>query len=193
MKIKIILPPEKEPLTLEETKKHLKIDSNINDDILPSLIKQAREWCEWQQGKKYVTQTLEGYLDFFPNGSIEFIDCSPVQSVTCIKYIGADDKEYTVDSSYYELDNVSFVNKIDLKYGKVWPSTKLKTSNGVIIRFVAGYEPDGENLTANIPETVKQAMILQMKLLFEAFNADEQKRIERARDILLGIDRVIPA
>lgn len=192
MKIKVITPPAAEPVTLGEVKAALKIDTDLEDITLTPLIKQAREVCEGLQNKKYITQTLDAYLDYFPSKPIEFRDCSPVQSVTSIKYIDCADVEHIVDTATYELDNVSLVNKIDLKYGKMWPTVILKSANGVIIRFIAGYETKDVDLAGNVPEVIKQAIILQVKLLYDTFTDDEQKRIERARDNLLGLERVIP-
>lgn len=69
MAIKIINPPIVEPITLEEAKQHLRVDGNDDDLLIQSLIKQAREWCENFQNRKYITQTLEFVLDTFPNGN----------------------------------------------------------------------------------------------------------------------------
>jgi uncharacterized phiE125 gp8 family phage protein len=187
VKLKTITPPAERPLSLAEARKALKIDDDSNDDEVDSLVTQAVEYCEGYQNRKFVTQTLEVYLDSFPNGSIKFTDCSPVQSIESIKFIDFEGTEHTFDSSNYSLDDVSFVHKIDLAYGKSWPSAILKPTNGVKIQFVAGYG----DATA-VPETVKWAMILHMKLLYDDYKPDERDRMERARDSLLSLDRVVP-
>lgn len=187
MKLKVITPPAAEPLSLTEAKNHLRVDGTNDDALITSLIKQAREYCEDYQGKKYITQTLEAYLDEFPDNSIEFRDCSPVQSVESIKYTDYLGVEYTFDAANYSLDNVSFVNKIDLAYGKTWPTTTLKPTNGIKIRFVAGY---GDALA--VPETVKWAMVLHMRILYDDYRPDERQKLEQARDALLGMRRVVP-
>ncbi len=123
-------------------------------------------------------------MDRFPDGSIIIDDCSPVRSVTCISYTDMNGSESVVDSSSYSLDNVSFINKVDLLYGKRWPSTVLKPNNGVKISFAAGYEV--------IPESVKWAMILHIRLLYDDYKPDERERLEQARDSLLSMERVVP-
>lgn len=187
MKLKVITPPSEEPLSLAEAKQYLKVDGNDEDSTLPGLIKQAREYCEDYQNKKYVTQTLEAYLDSFPDGDIEFRDCSPVQLITNITHTDVNNVDSVVNTTDYILDNVAFVNKVCLNYGKAWPSATLKPVNGVKIRFVAGY-----GNAAAVPETIKQAMILHMKILHDAMFPDDQKLYEKRRDSLLGLRRVIP-
>jgi uncharacterized phiE125 gp8 family phage protein len=187
MKLKMIIPPTEEPLSLAEAKIHLKVDGSDEDLTLPGLIKQAREYCEGYQNKRYITQTLEAYLDNFPCGNIEFRECSPVQSITSITYTDKDGKDTIFDSANYSLDNVAFVNEVYLNYGKNWPSITLKPINGVKIRFIAGY-----GNAASVPETVKHAMILHMKVLHAAMFPEDQKLYEKRRDSLLGQRRVVP-
>ncbi len=182
----MINPPTTEPLSLEEAKSKLKAEEE-EDSTINSLIVQAREWCEDYQGKKYITQTLEAYLDEFPTSDIEFTFCSPIQVIESIKYIDAEGSENTVEPNSYILDDVSFVNKIVLAKNKKWPTVALQTVNGVKIRFVAGY---GDIDT--VPETVKWAMILHMKTLYEDYKPEERKKIEEARNNLLGMKRVVP-
>jgi uncharacterized phiE125 gp8 family phage protein len=180
MGLRVITLPAVEPLTLEQAQEYLKTDENVT-----ALIKAAREYCENYQNKKYMPQTLELILDRFPcKPEIEFSDCSPIQSVTSVKYYGTDNMEYTFDASNYIVDIDSFVARIVLAYGKTWPSIQLRPANGVVIRFEAGYD--------TVPETVKQAMVLHMKTLYDNQSPEVKARWEKARDALLGMRRRIP-
>lgn len=189
MAIKTIMPPAAEPLSLDEAKQHLRITDSDNDIIISSLIVQAREFCEDYQNRKYITQTLELVLDGFPNCNyIEFLNISPVQAVESIKYFDTNGMEYLFEQSSYIVDTDSFVNRIVLGYGKSWPAITLQTANAVRIRLTAGYG-DASN---KIPETVKWAMILHMRLLYDDYKPDERAKLVEARNALLGMKRVIP-
>lgn len=197
MRVKVITPPVVEPLTRAEAKQHIGISYTHNDALVDSAIMQAREFCEGYQRRKFVTQTLDLYLDDFPAcGCIEFTDCSPVQSITSIKYIDSEGTEHTVDSSDYELDDVSFVNRVTLAYGKEWPNVILKPTNGVIVRFVAGYPTttstdDPPVTTPQVPESIKWAMAFHIKSIYDSVTPEERAELERARNILLKMNRVI--
>ena len=189
MAIKIITPPSVEPITLEEAKQHLRVDGNDDDILIMSLIKQAREWCEDYQNRKYITQTLELVLDTFPNGNaIVFNSCSPVQKVESIKYYDENRQEYLFDESNYIADLDGFVNRVVLNRGKHWPRIELQSVNAIRIRVVAGYGDEGDK----IPEAIKWAIILQMKLLYDDYRPEEKTKLEEARNALLSMNRVIP-
>lgn len=187
MSIKVITPPATEPMTLTEAKSYLKVDGTADDTLITSLIKQAREWCEDYQGKRFITQTLELVLDAFPTADyIEFRSCSPVQSVTSVKYTNSSAVESTWASSNYILDTDSFVSKIALGYNKQWPTDTLQPVNGVRIRFVCGY-----GAAADVPESVKWAMVLHMRLLYDDHAPAEKEKLEQARNALLSMKRVM--
>ncbi|WP_411679852.1 head-tail connector protein [Clostridium thailandense] len=189
MALKVVTPPAVEPITLDEAKQHLRIVGNDDDIILFSMIRQAREFCEDFQNRKYITQTLELVLDDFPKYNyISFENCSPVQSVESIKYYDTNGKELIFDKSNYIVDTDSFVNRIVLGYCKLWPIITLQTVNAVRIRFTAGFGDKPES----VPETVKWAMILHMRLLYDDYRPDERTKIEEARNSLLSMNRVIP-
>lgn len=189
MALKIITPPAAEPLTLEEAKQYLRIAGSDDDIILLSIIKQAREFCEDFQNKKYITQTLELVLDSFPGDNyISFKNSSPVQSLESIKYYDMVGREFIFDPSNYIVDTDSFANRIVLGYCKLWPTILLQPVNGVRIRFTAGFGDTGES----VPETVKWAMVLHMRILYDEYRPDERTKIEEARNSLLSMNRVIP-
>lgn len=189
MAIKIINPPVIEPITLDEAKQHLRVDGNDDDILIMSLIKQAREYCENYQNRKYITQTLELVLDSFPQGNaIVFNNCSPVQKVESIKYYDVNRQEYLFDESNYIFDLDGFVNRVVLNRGKHWPTVELQSVNAVRVRLIAGYGDSGDK----VPEAIKWAMILQMKLLYDDYRPEEKTKLEEARNALLSMNRVIP-
>jgi len=189
MAIKVITPPVIEPISIEEAKMHLRITDNDSDLIIESMIRQAREFCENFQNRKYITQTLEMVLDSFPNERcIPFRNCSPIQSVESVKYYNTNSQEYEFSSTNYIVDTDSFVNRIVLGYCKQWPLEQLQPGNGLRIRFIAGY---GDN-SMDVPETIRWAIILHIKLLFDDYKPDERTKLEEVRNSLLSMNRVIP-
>lgn len=189
MAIKTITPPAVEPITLEEAKHHLRVDGNNDDLLISSLIKQSREWCEDYENRKYITQTLELVLDTFPQGNaIIFNSCSPIQKVESIKYYDENRQEYIFNESSYIADLDGFVGRVVLNKGKHWPVIELQTVNAVRVRFVAGYGDTADK----VPENIKWAMILQMKLLYDDYRPEEKTKLEEARNALLSMNRVIP-
>ena len=252
MNLNLVTPPTREPLSLSLIKEHLKVDSDFiaDDNAIQGLITTARTYCEGAQNRAYLTQTWELWFDGWP--SMRYIDMPlpPLQSVEYIRYYGSGDTEYTLDTDDYDVDAKGFVGRVALKYLKTWPTTTLRPSNAVTIRFVAGYKTytstvsanvtavtrsAGDNfettwqagklvtingvtyrlasvtsasalvlattagtqtsvpfLTDDVPETFKQAMILQVKLLYDDYEPRLRERMELARDRLLGLERVYP-
>lgn len=103
------------------------MDGNDDDIVIMSLKKQARQWCEDYQNRKYITQILELVLDAFPNGNtIVFNSYSPVQKVECIKHYDENRQEYLFGESNYIADLDGFVNRVVLNRGKHWPKIELQ-------------------------------------------------------------------
>lgn len=189
MAIKVISEPVVEPISLEEAKLHLRVTDNDSDLIIESMIIQARQFCENYQNRKYITQTLELVLNSFPNENyIPFMSCSPVQNIQSVKFYDTETQEHTFDSNNYIIDKDSFVNRVVLGYCKLWPLIPLQPANAVRIRFTAGYG----DYASDVPATVKWAMILHMRLLFDDYKPDERTKLEETKNALLGMNRVIP-
>jgi len=149
MRLNLITPPAREPLSLALAKQHLRIDSDYtaDDNMIQGLIISARRYCEGFQNKAYLQQTWDLWLDGFPDSDYIDIPLSPLQSVTSIKYYETDDTENTFSTDDYDVDDKGIVGRVVLKYGETWPSDVLRPSNGVVIRFVAGYETYSSTVT----------------------------------------------
>jgi uncharacterized phiE125 gp8 family phage protein len=191
MNPKLITAPEKEPVTLQEAKSHLRIESNDEDVLVTGLIEAAREWCEGYQNRAFITQTWEIALDSFPSENHIEIPKPPLQSIESVKYYGTDETEYTFSADSYCVDTYSEPGRIVLKFGETWPSDMLRTANGVIIQFTVGY---GDTV-ASVPEKVKQAIKVLVGQLYEnreATDIKELKEVPFAVRDLLGLERIWP-
>lgn len=192
MKIEIVSGPGAEPVGLDEAKLHCRIDITDDDELVQGLIIAARRTAEQFSNHKLITQTWDYWLDGFP-GSADLVlprSFAPVQSVTHVKYFDEDDQESTFDAANYVADLKQEPGRIRLKSGTSWPSTILRVANGVQVRVVVGYGDD-----ADVPQELKQAMLLMIGHWYENRELAQEKRFEEipfgARS-LLWLDRNVP-
>jgi hypothetical protein len=68
MALNLITPPVVEPVTLTEMKEFLRVDPNDNsqNNLIGGLVTAARAWAEIFTAKKFVQQTWQVAMDFFP-------------------------------------------------------------------------------------------------------------------------------
>lgn len=131
--------------------------TSSEDDELSIFITAARSACELISGRSYITQTWELSIDDFSHKE-NYIELPypPLQTVTHLKYYNTSGTEYTFSSADYHVNTYSQPGKIVLGFGKTWPNDTLKTTNGIIIRYVAGYGATA----ASVPEKTRLAIKL---------------------------------
>lgn len=155
MKTKVVIDPTSLPVTLEETKTHLKILHADEDSDITIKLKTAIEKAEERTNRQLGIATREGYLDQFC--SLVKLSMPPLVSITKIEYKATDDTTKTLDTSSYYVDD-----KIDpaVLYFKSTP-TDAKTDgvNNVTITYECGY--------SNIPNGIKSWILLYAATLYE--------------------------
>jgi uncharacterized phiE125 gp8 family phage protein len=203
MALKLYTAPTDEPVTLNEAKLHLRIDTSPisahpDDTMVTALIKAARHSCENFQNRSYITQTWTLYLDSFPDGDYIEIPKPPLQGVVELAYKDTAGTLQTVSFldpsgspqlaiTDYMVDVAHEPGRLYLKYGKSWPST-YDEAQAVQVQFLCGY---GD--AADVPEEVKQAMLLTVAQLYEnRGDIAVDANIDRAIEALLWPDRVVP-
>lgn len=148
------------PISLDEAKLHLRVDSSADDALISSLVSAASLYIEETTGRAMVSGTLEIKRKTLPS-SIP-ITFSPVQSVVSVVITDEDGNDSTVDTSVYSLDTTEVPHRILLNSGEAWTTAVLADANPVTITVVAGYGP-----AASVPETLKAAVKLQVTDLYE--------------------------
>lgn len=162
----VVTEPVEEPVTLAETKEHVREDRTIEDNILTTYIIAAREHCEAFCKRVFVTTVSDVIFDHFPNrdtgthhpaffqGRNIFLPRPRLQTVDSIKYIDTDGVEQTWSSSNYVVDVSTEPGRVFPIPSKVWPETESSRDAAVTIRFTHGY-----GSAANVPSIVKLAIM----------------------------------
>lgn len=190
MSLQLKTPPASEPVTLGEAKSYLRIADTDDDVFVNALITAVRQRFESWAARSLITQTWTLWLDGFPRrgkrdapgeGYFDLpvghfdetqrqleIPRPPLQSVAILQTYDTANTSTIFSSSNYLVDTASSPGRIALNQGAVWP-TGLRSVNAVEIEFAAGY-----GNASDVPDSIKQGILLWIKLLF----ADKSKLFE---------------
>ncbi len=164
---------------------------STDDTYITKLIKTARIAVEKYTNYKMITQTWELFLDRFPWEDFIEIPTPPLQTGVTVNYYDTDESGTTFATSNYHEDLYGEPGKIVLAYGDSWPSTTLRTVNGVVIQFKCGF-----GLAADVAEDYKTAIKMTLAEMYE--NREESITGTIITDVPLGaqqilmFDRIIP-
>lgn len=154
----LVTAPTAEPITLSQTKAHLRVDHSDDDTAIARLITTARQYVEMVTGRAMLTQTWDVYYDWFPNCSHMRLPFGQLQSVDAFAWTdsGGTTRTWTVSggnlvesgTTRAHIDAVNEPARITLAYSQSWPTDTLKTSNPIRVRITCGYTTVPSNLTA---------------------------------------------
>ncbi len=165
MALRLITAPTVEPISLVEAKAHLRVDHSDDNTLIGAYIQASRSYVDGKDGflgRALVTQTWELVLDEFPDAEIK-IPLPPLQEIVSIKYDDTAGVEQILDPAGYSVDDISEPGWV-VPVTAGWP-TPIDAINAVRIRFIAGYAPNADSppdLTANVPGSIKAAMLLHI-------------------------------
>jgi uncharacterized phiE125 gp8 family phage protein len=182
-----------EAISLQQAKKHLKIDADLteDDDIVAALITAARRKCETETWRCFLTSTWDYSFDQFPYGMYGWqrghredqvrIPNPPLVSVTSVTYLDSlGGSQVLPGASYVAVPGTP--GTILPAYGTIWPYG-WSQPNGVVVRYVAGY-----GLADSVPASIKAAI----KLLLAHFyynRGDADAPLPSAVGALLAVDQ----
>lgn len=163
MPVKLITPPSVEPITIEEAKIFLRIDTNEEDSLISSLISAARMHAEKYTCRSFLTQRWELTKKVLADKI--YLPYPPVQGVESISVDGrfVDVYEYTLLAE----DTLYFLSPI-----------RSVTPGGIVIRYTAGYG----NVPEDVPRDIRQAILITVAGLYE--NRESGGISAEARELL---------
>jgi len=155
MSITIISKPAIEPVTLDEAKAHLKVDTTGDDALIGGLISTARTRVEWHIKRALITQSWTHWRDDWPACGVLEIPLPPLQAVTSITTYAMNDAASVLDAGTYQVDTASMPGRAALKAG-VAPPLDLRALNCAAVAFRAGYGDTGSDVPADLRQAILQ-------------------------------------
>lgn len=159
--IKVVVPPTEEPVSLDEAKLHLRVDGTEEDDYIAGRIAAAREACELEARRAFVTRTLDLSIACWPDYVLG-LPMPPLVSVTSISYTDVDGNVSTLSASNYVVNANVEPGLIIRKPSASWPSVALLPGPSIVVRYVAGF-----GTAADVPAVYKQAILLTLGHMYE--------------------------
>jgi uncharacterized phiE125 gp8 family phage protein len=163
--IKLVTAPLSEPISVQEAKQFLRIDSEFEDALIAKIITSARILVEEYTKRSLITQSWKiSFNDFAPK-NIRLVR-GPVARVTSIIRIDDKNNSQTIPAGNYSLSaNNEYLVLNDYITGRQ-----------VEINYITGYGTDG----TNIPEPLKLAILTLTSRIYErkseAFKIDDELR-----------------
>lgn len=152
--------PTEEPISLQELKDHLRIESSEWDGELTWLIQEGRRYVEMHTGRALITQTWQLLIDdMFDPIALPY---APLQSITSIQYQDLNNATQTLSTDNYTVDANAIPGKIVQSYGGTYPSV-YPDINSVTITFVAGFGDD----KTDVPEEYKRAIKMYCQWVYD--------------------------
>lgn len=177
--LRVITPATEEPITLAEAAAHLCIDAYGSPaeypdaTLIEALITAAREYVEHETALTLAPMLLElsGRTFYamcrWPGDLGIELRTAPVYGVPSVTYLDGTGVTQTISPDDYYLDEGAQVPTLYPAYGTtLWPSGR-EQAGAVRIQFQAGYTAGGSPTTAEIPQSLRAAILLMLGHLYE--------------------------
>ncbi|WP_179086943.1 head-tail connector protein [Paenibacillus odorifer] len=173
-----------EPVTLAETKRHLRleVDETDEDSDILDLIADAREYAEGRQRKKLAVRSFT----LTAAAERSFILPPPCKKIISVVVTDKDGQAKAIDEGNYHLYSDDFKAVLVLGKSYKYPSLNSDNRYPVQIEFSSGMLP------VEVPRKTKRAIKLLIGHWYETREATTEKKREKppfAVDALLEMDR----
>jgi uncharacterized phiE125 gp8 family phage protein len=149
VRVTLVTPPAAEPVSLAEAKAHLRVEIDDDDALITGLVVAARQACEHEVDRAFVTQVFDYTADEF--GAAILLPIGSVQSVGLVTYVDDSGATATLAGGQY-LVSLGAPGLITPAYNVTWPVPRYQPG-AVTVRFTAGY-----GAAAAVPECAKLAI-----------------------------------
>lgn len=157
MRVELVTPPEREPVSVDEAREFLRLTSREEDGLLLTLVTAARDQVERVTGRALAPQTRRLVLDRFPLARALPLPRAPLVAVERVEYVDAQNELRTLGPEAYDVVAATTPGAVCARSS--WPSTADRP--GVVaVTYRCGYgatEADG-GVTEPLPEPLAVAV-----------------------------------
>lgn len=155
----LVTQPAKEPVTIEEAKRHLRIDTTDSDEEIKALITTARRYVERDTRRSLITQTWRSEYWNFPRRGRAYVQLAhgPISAITGVTYIDTASVVQTLDPSLYVADLAREIPRVYSAPHACWPCC-LDQPGSVKVTYTTGYGPAADD----VPRELRYAILFLM-------------------------------
>jgi uncharacterized phiE125 gp8 family phage protein len=160
----LVTPPSNPPVTADEARSRLRIDSSAENSLIEALITAATAHLDgWTGilGRCVVSQTWRQDFDSFSGCRRLRLPLFPVISITSVMYDDVNDAEQTISASNYSLLSDALGSYVRFKDAFAIPSVH-DDPPAVRVTYVAGHAADSAEMAV-----IKHAILLMVGHWFE--------------------------
>ncbi len=158
----LLAPPLAEPVTLAEAREFLRVDDNIEDGFISTLISAARLHVESVTGRALISQTWRLVADDWPADRIILLPRSPLVSIDSITAFDAGGNPVSLALAQFQPQANMAPARIFLPE-KISGSPDLREFNGIEVDYVAGFG----SAPSDIPNDLRHALLSLVGYWFE--------------------------
>ena len=180
--VTVLIPPAVEPVTVEQARRHCRIDGLEDDDLLAGHVLAARMWVEMYLARALVTQGLQWTLSErgshgawpglpgqlacapaafgWPSRLLQPLELprAPAQGVASVTLLDYDNAVTVLDPGLWSADLA--LQPARLRIQRQWAYGPVRH---VQVAFTAGYGDSGDA----VPKPITQAILLLTAFLYE--------------------------
>jgi uncharacterized phiE125 gp8 family phage protein len=179
--------PTTTPVSLAEAKGHLRVDHDDQDDLITAQINAATAYFDGYTGilgRALITQTWRQDFGCFADRLP--LPVSPVSAVVSVSYFDTGNVQQALNANVYDLFADARGGYVALQPGKSWPAA-FRRVDAVSVTFTAGF-----GAAADVPEPIRQAILLVVQRLFDGADTEIEVAIDRVVHALIAPYRKNP-
>ncbi len=169
MALTVVTAPTAEPVTLDEQKTHLRLETDDDDAYVASCIAAARHYIEGQTKRAIMQQTWNYTIDYdwpvkFGTRRIDFptnpVTAQASPSTTVITYVDTSGSTQTLAQTQYTVVGRRHGSYIVPAYDIAWPDVR-SVPNAITVRYQSGYS------TTTVPQELHRAVMMLASHYYE--------------------------
>lgn len=151
-------PAQREPVSLDAARAHLRIDGDEQDALIESLLAAARHTVEKRYLLSLAPRRWRLKLDRFPNSARPIrLPIGPVLSVDRVAYLDTAGTETELTGYQVDLAAHPSVARLAPAAGETWPDTQSEAIAAVTIDLHAGF---GTGEAGSLDQDLERALLL---------------------------------
>lgn len=181
MALRLVTDATAEPVTIEDIKMHLRIQSTemTEDDYLEGIVKAARKAAENKTKRACLPQTWKLTIDDWQD--VIRLPVSPLSSNSTdvvITFLDTSGNSTTLSSTVYTVDSESEPGRIYISYNQVWPD-HYDVRNAISVQFVSGYPlTTMAPATDTCPESIEAWIKMRAANMYENREAMSERKMQ---------------